>query len=238
MSYDKPGRARKASQDATEESGYSTEPEHGITEIRVKRAPGAAGWAEVWSGVKDILREWFKGLSDRLREMVPMRSRLPELLVSKLDSVQQNMPTTAGNRPVHSMKLQVKPSPTVDREQLLVRINAADKPADIGWYDYIHLINKANSMKIVCKLHGDDIPEIKNRKRGLLYINEPLRVKIGTERGKTMEFAVSKAYRRMIWYYFVRYHPNDTVRVGTWLGIIAVGIGVVSLLLAIIAVTR
>jgi hypothetical protein len=92
-------------------------------------------------------------------------------------------------------------------------------------------------MKVVCKLHGDDIPEIENRKRGLLYINEPLRGKIGIEKGNVLEFTISKASasRWIVWYYFVCYHPDDTVRVGTWLGIIAVIISILSILLGIIA---
>jgi hypothetical protein len=138
----------------------------------------------------------------------------------------------------HRIILQVHKSPVTDREKLLVRINAIDKPEDILWWDYINLKVMANGKKIVCKLSGDDIQEVKSKKPGLLHINEPLRSRLRLEIGDTVDFTMSKASS---WYkciYFAIYHPEDAVRVGTILGIVAVAISIVSFLISIITLIK
>jgi len=125
------------------------------------------------------------------------------------------------------VKLTIDYAPPIDREKLLVRINKIDKPTNISWYDYIQLKVITSGKAIVCKLHGNDIPEIKNRQASLIHINEPLRGKLGAEVGDTLDFDIKKATRWLAWYYFVRYHPNDIVRVSTWLAIIAILISII-----------
>ena len=132
------------------------------------------------------------------------------------------------------MKLKVKKAPTIDRDKLLVRINSNDKPDSIKWYDYIQLKVREGNRAIVCKLHGDDIPEIEDKQNQLIHINEPLRGKLRVKVGDNLDFSFKKVSSGfwVIWYYFIRYHPDDIVRLSTWLGIFAFLLGVISLVVA------
>ncbi len=134
------------------------------------------------------------------------------------------------------MKLTVVSARHIDREKLRVRINDQDRPGNVKWYDYVKIkVRKDDKVKvIVCKLHGDKIREIKprDRKASLIYINEPLRYKLGVEVRDNLDFEIKKKLKWLAWYYFIRYHPDDTVIVSTWLGIIAVLISIASLVIA------
>lgn len=118
---------------------------------------------------------------------------------------------------VHTKTLTVKYAPLVDREKLLVCVNRADKPADIEWYEFISIEASTTNRKIVCKLYGDDIAEIADKQEGLIRINEPLCGKLGiaVEQKIQLGFTFRKAWRLFSWYYFIRYHPDDYVRVST-----------------------
>ena len=137
------------------------------------------------------------------------------------------------------MKLTVKKAPTVDREKLIVRINSNDRPIDINWYDYVQIKSETGKL-IVCKLHGDDIPEIPpGQGRSLIYINEPLRGKLGVKKdGDTLDFEIKKVTSWLAWYYFIRYHPDDVVKISTWLAVIAVLITVVLGSISIVVALR
>jgi len=137
------------------------------------------------------------------------------------------------------MRLIVASAPAIDRNKLIVRINESIKPEKINWYDYIEIKANKTGKKIVCKLHGDSIPEITptDLKNALIYINEPLRGKLRVEKSSTIDFKIAKKSSVFAWYYFVRYHPDDTIVVATWLGIIAVLISVPSIVLSILALT-
>jgi len=132
------------------------------------------------------------------------------------------------------MKFTVKYAPPIDREKLRVRINEKDKPANIEWYDYVRI--KVRRKTIVCKLHGDRIPEIepKGGKTSLIYINEPLRYKLRVEVGDNLDFEIKKKPKWLAWCYFIRYHPDDIVRVSTWLAIFALALGVLAVVLTVI----
>lgn len=130
------------------------------------------------------------------------------------------------------MRLCVRKAPQVDVQKLRVRINGSDKPENISWYDYVHI--KANSRKISCRLHGDDIPHIKAKQASKVYMNEPLRGILGVKVGDVLEFDIRKACRLLTWWYFIRYHPDDVVRVSTYLGIIAVLLGIASIIWALL----
>jgi hypothetical protein len=134
-----------------------------------------------------------------------------------------------------TIKLTVRMAPTVDRDKLIIRINSNAKPNSINWYDYVEFKNMGNGKTVVCKLSGDDIPEIgaKDRQSSLVRINEPLRGKLGVKVGDSVEFKIKKKLRWGAWYYFIRYHPDDVIKVTTWLGIIAVVLGLVSILVAV-----
>ena len=132
------------------------------------------------------------------------------------------------------MRLTVKMAPTIDRDKLLVRINSGDKPDDIEWYNYV--IISAKQKTIVCKLHGDDIPEIKEKRKGSIYVNEPLRGKLGIKNfiGQELDFKINKAPSWLSFWYFICYHPDDIVRVSVWLGIISIALGIISIFITII----
>lgn len=138
------------------------------------------------------------------------------------------------------MRLTVVHAPPIDREKLRVRINEQDKPSGINWYDYVEIKVIETGKLIVCKLHGNDIPNIKSRgEKSLIYINEPLRDRLGRIKVKEiLDFEIKKKHKGFFinWYYFVRYHPDDTVVVATWLGIIAVLISIVFGLISLIKV--
>ncbi|MGD0353621.1 MAG: hypothetical protein ABSB38_09085 [Dehalococcoidia bacterium] len=91
MSCKKQGYARKVSTSATKEffSGHSVEFEDSMRQILGKKASGTADLAGVPTEAKRLLRESTKKLSVRVDEIVTMDTRLRELLVSKLDSLQQ-----------------------------------------------------------------------------------------------------------------------------------------------------
>jgi hypothetical protein len=136
---------------------------------------------------------------------------------------------------MHNVKKQIlknitiKYAPRNDREKLRVRINEQDKPDGIHWYDYVKIKVSKTGKSIVCKLHGDDIYEIKPeyRKGSIIRINEPLRDKLGVKVRDILDFEIEKKPKWLAWCYFVRYHPDDTVVVATWLGIIAIIITVI-----------
>jgi hypothetical protein len=131
-------------------------------------------------------------------------------------------------------KLTLKYAPKRDRERLCIRINEQDKPEGIDWYDYVKIKVKTTGRSITCKLYGDKIKEISEeyRKPSILRINEPLRDKLGVKIGEELDFEIKKMPKWLAWYYYIRYHPDDTVVVATWLGIVAVLISIVSLALA------
>lgn len=131
------------------------------------------------------------------------------------------------------MKLTVIKAPPVDRNELRVRINSNDKPGFINWYDYIQVENAGNDKKVVCKLHGDDIPEIEKKQASLIYINEPLRGKLGVGIGDSLNFNIKKRIAWFAWFYFIRYHPNDVVRVSIWLGIVAIILASIAIVISI-----
>jgi len=137
----------------------------------------------------------------------------------------------------HIKNLKVVKAPTVDREKLIVRINSNDKPNGINWYDYVELKSTQSDKRIICKLHGDDIPEIKYKRDSLIHINEPLRYKLYVTDDKNYEFEISKKTKNFLvaWSYFIRYHPDDIVRVSTWLAIIAVKISIISIFMGVIS---
>ena len=91
-------------------------------------------------------------------------------------------------------------------------------------------------------MHGDDIHEIKPkyRKTSVIRINEPLRNKLGVKVGNTLDFEIKKKPKGFLinWYYFVRYHPDDTVVVATWLGIIAVLTSIASIVFGLISLIK
>lgn len=135
---------------------------------------------------------------------------------------------------VHTKILTVKTVPAIDREKLLVRINNADKPANIAWYEFISLRASTTNKKIICKLYGDDIKEIADKHQGLIRISEPLRGKLGISKGQTIDFTIKKACRFFSWYYFIRYHPDDYVCVSTWIAIVAVALGIIAIVISFI----
>ena len=139
------------------------------------------------------------------------------------------------------MKLTVKYAPKIDREKLRVRINDEKRTTNnLEWYNYVEVKVKVNNSEksIVCKLYGDDIPEIpsQDRKPSIIRINEPLRGKLGVKIDEEYEFKFKKRCAICAWWYFVRYHPDDTVIVSTWLGVIAFTIGFVATILGIISI--
>jgi hypothetical protein len=81
--------------------------------------------------------------------------------------------------------------------------------------------------QIICKLHGDDVPEINNGIKGTIYINEPLRGKLGVKNNDNLELKIKKVTNLLAWFYFIRYHPDDIVKTSTWLAIIAILITVI-----------
>ena len=127
--------------------------------------------------------------------------------------------------------LYVRKAPPIDRDKLCVRINGRDKPDCVNWYDYIHL--RTESRRITCKLRGDDIPDIKHKCTKQIYINEHLRGILGVAVRERRRFSVEKASHWRTPYYFVRYHPDDVVRVSTWLAFIALTLGLLSIVVAI-----
>ncbi len=137
----------------------------------------------------------------------------------------------------HVMNLTVKKAPKIDREKLRIRISSNDIPKNINWYDYIELKNVQNGKKIVCKLHGDDIPDIKDKRSSVIHINEPLRYKLNINDCKEYKFEIEKKTKNFLkaWLYFIKYHPDDTVRVSTWLAIIAVIISIISIFMGVIS---
>jgi hypothetical protein len=130
--------------------------------------------------------------------------------------------------------LAVRLAPRIDREKLLVRINTADWPKSIGDRDWIKL--KIKSSEIVCRLYDDVVVEIGNKykKPGFIRINYPLRKKLQITPRDSIQFTITKAHRFLLWYYFIRYHPDDYVRVSTWIGIIAV---IISVLLGTVSIS-
>ena len=133
---------------------------------------------------------------------------------------------------VYTKVLTVKAAPAIDREKLLVRINRADKPDNISWYDFISIRVVTTNNSIVCKLYGDDIIEIVDKQQRCIRINEPLRGKLGVSEGQEFFFTISRAYRLLSWYYFLRYHPDDYVLVSTGMGIIAIVLGIIAILIS------
>ncbi len=133
--------------------------------------------------------------------------------------------------------LTVHYAPDIDRDKLHVRINEHDKPPGINWWDYVEIKVIKTNKSIVCKLRGDKIKEIPSNQRNpsLIYLIEPLRDKLGIEHGDTLDFEINKKPKSFFvkWYYFVRFHPDDTVVVATWLGITAI---LISILFGIIAI--
>ena len=129
-------------------------------------------------------------------------------------------------------------APDIDREKLHVRINEQDKPTGINWWDYVEIKVIETNKSIVCKLRGDKIKEIppEKRKPSLIYLIEPLRDKLGIEHGDNLDFEIKKKRKGFFinWYYFIRYHPNDTVVVSTWLGILAITLGILAIVLTLV----
>jgi len=125
-----------------------------------------------------------------------------------------------------------------DREKLCIRINGQDKPKGIDWFDYVKIKANTTGKSIICKLYGDKIKEIpeKDREPSLIRINEPLRDKTGVKIGETLDFEIKKMPKCFCftWYYYIRHHPDDTIVVSTWLGIIAIALGILALVLAIV----
>jgi len=131
------------------------------------------------------------------------------------------------------MKLTVRQAPKIDCEKLRIRINKADKPNGIEWYDYIQLKLYNNNKSIICKPYGDDIPDIKNKEVSLIRINEPLRYKLGVNINDNIDVIIEKRNFLFAWCYFIRYHPDDIVKVATWMAIIAIIISIISVLIAL-----
>lgn len=139
-----------------------------------------------------------------------------------------------------SLELIVKAAPTIDREKLRVRINRIDRPSNIKWYSYVNIGIPATGKQIVCKLYGDDIKEISNsdQKPGFIRINEPLRGKLGISKEQSVRFVLKTQPRFYAWYYFVRYHPDDYIYISTWMAIIAVLLGLLSIILSLCSLIR
>ena len=131
------------------------------------------------------------------------------------------------------MELIVKQAPKIDLEKLRIRINDSDRPKGIEWYDYVQLKLSNKNKSIVCKLHGDDILGINNKQSSLIHINEPLRYKLGINIDDNINATIKKKPFLFAWYYFIRYHPDDIVRVATWLAIIAILISIISFFIAV-----
>ncbi|MBA7472431.1 MAG: hypothetical protein GH158_03045 [Dehalococcoidia bacterium] len=133
------------------------------------------------------------------------------------------------------MQLVVRYAPPNDREKLKVRINEADKPEDINWYDYVRIGVKTSGSSVICKLYGDGIKEIEVGKRqpGLIRINEPLRNKLKVKIDDKVDFKIEKKTRLLAWCYFIRYHPDDIVSVAYLLAIIAIILGFISIVIAV-----
>lgn len=121
-----------------------------------------------------------------------------------------------------------------DMDQLRVRINAANKPDSIEFYDYIHL--RTGNKKISCQLRGDNISNAKERylNEKQIRINEHLRLILKVEIGEQREFYMVKAQNWLRPYYYMRYHPNDVLRTSIWLAFIAIVLGVSSVIIAIL----
>jgi hypothetical protein len=126
----------------------------------------------------------------------------------------------------------VKRSPLIDKEELCVRINRLIKPDTIDWYDYVHIRTKRG--KITCKLKGQDIPEITPHVHHI-YLNEHLRTILGVQVDDLEKIDIEKADKWLMPYYFVRYHPSDIVKVSTWLGVVAIGLGLLSIIIAFVS---
>ena len=133
------------------------------------------------------------------------------------------------------MKLKVIEAPRNDRGRLRARVNKQDKPDCIGWYDYVRIKVNKTGKSIICKLHGDSIYEIKPEKRkvSVIRINEPLRVKLGVLKNKEYEFELNKRCTFFAWYYFIKFHPDDIVKVATWLGIVAIALAIIAIIISI-----
>ena len=133
------------------------------------------------------------------------------------------------------MKLKVEYARINDREKLRVRINEADKPDNIKWYNYVKIKATKNNKEIVCKLHGDGIKEIpiSERRTGLIRINEPLRGRLGVKVHDELDFEITKKPKFFAWYYFIRYHPDDVVNMAYRLAIIAIIMGFISIGIAV-----
>ncbi len=129
------------------------------------------------------------------------------------------------------MNFTVLRAPIDDKEKLRVRINEEDrKNNNLKWYDYVKVTVRGKS--IICKLHGNDIPRIFHKgEKSFLYLNEPLRDRLKIKVNENLNFEIKKRPKGFFinWYYFIRYHPDDTVVVATWLGIIAVVLGIIAL---------
>ncbi len=125
----------------------------------------------------------------------------------------------------------IKPAPKRDFDKLCVRIDSKNKPDTIKWYDYVHIIIKGR--KITCKLRGTDIPELKGMTYNQIYINEHLRgiLRVSSDDEKTIY--IEKASKWLMPCYFVLYHPDDVVKVSTWLAFLSVMLGLLSIFIAI-----